>query len=151
MTPASGLVSFAKAMFRDMWDQLHGVQTASLDALKAELSRLERTSERLFDRILEAEAALIDGYEKRLAIMEKEKVALREKIAGSAQPPASFERVYRTAFNFLENPRNYGVQAGLCTAARCCAWPSRPFFGTTEIMAIERQKPPTVQGVSVSQ
>ena len=37
--------------------------------------------------------------------MEKKKIALREKIAGSARPPARFERVYRTAFEFLENPR----------------------------------------------
>jgi hypothetical protein len=32
-------------------------------------------------------------------------VALREKIAGSGRAPARFENVYRTAFDFLENPQ----------------------------------------------
>ena len=103
--PAPGMVTLAKTMFRDMWDQLHGVQTASADALKAELRKLEAASERLMDRILEADTALVTSYEKRLTAMEKDKVVLREKIAGSARPPARFDNVYRTAFGFLENPQ----------------------------------------------
>lgn len=103
--PAPGMVVLAKAMFRDMWDQLHGVQTASIGLLKAELRKLETASERLMDRILEAEVPLVASYEKRLAAMEKDKVAIREKIAGSTKPAAKFDKVYRTAFDFLENPQ----------------------------------------------
>lgn len=105
LKPAPGMVALAKSMFRDMWDQLHGVQTASVDALKAELRKLEAASERLMDRILEADGSLVASYEKRLSAMERDKVAIREKLAGSVRPAASFDRVYRTAFSFLENPQ----------------------------------------------
>lgn len=105
MKPAPGLIKLARAMFRDMWDQLHGVQSASVDALKAELKRLDQVTEKLMDRILAAEDALVASYEKRLSAMEKDRVALREKIAGSGRPPARFDNVYRTVFDFLENPQ----------------------------------------------
>ncbi|MBI1208205.1 MAG: recombinase [Azospirillum sp.] len=105
MKPAAGLVKLAKAMFRDMWDQVHGIQATSVDALKAELRRLDQMAERLMDRILEGDDALIAGYEKRLAATERERVAVREKIAGSGRPRVHFENVYRTVFDFLENPQ----------------------------------------------
>lgn len=104
--PAPGMVALAKAMFRDMWDQLHGVQTASVAALKVELKKLETAEERLMDRILAStEAALVASYERRLGLIGKDKVAIREKLVGSAKPAANFDAVYRTAFDFLENPQ----------------------------------------------
>lgn len=100
--PTPGMVTLTK--FRDLWDQLHGMQTASVDALKVELRKLEAASERLMDRA-SLKPRRVSSYEKRLTAMEKDKAALREKIAGSAKPAANFDRVYRTAFGFLENPR----------------------------------------------
>jgi site-specific DNA recombinase len=103
--PAPHAITLAKAMFRDMWDQLHGVQSASTEALKAQLARLEAQADKLMDRILEAPESLVERYELRLSKMEREKAALREQLTLTRQPPARFDQVYRTAFDFLENPQ----------------------------------------------
>jgi len=103
--PDPQMIVLAKAMFQDMWDQLHGVESSSAATLKAQLKRLENQSEKLMDRILDADDSLVANYEKRLTAMEREKASLREKIADFGKPVAQYDRVYRTAFQFLENPR----------------------------------------------
>ena len=105
ITPAPHMIAATKSMFRDMWDQLHGVQSASTDALKAQLKRLEDQGDKLMDRILEAPESLVARYEMRLSEIEREKVGLREQLDTARQPPARFDNVYRTVFGFLENPQ----------------------------------------------
>jgi protein involved in polysaccharide export with SLBB domain len=85
-----------------MWGQSHDVQTTSVDALKG--WELDAELERLMDRILDAGGALIASDEKRLTEMGNNKLAIDEKIASAANQPANFDKVYRTAFSFLENP-----------------------------------------------
>lgn len=105
LTPAHALIEMARAMFRDAWNQRAAKATEAAAALKRQLAKAERTVEGLLERVLEAESpSVIGAYERKINELELEKAVLAEKIARVGEPVAPFERIYRTALDFLANP-----------------------------------------------
>ena len=77
MTPGQKFVTFARGMFRDIWNGLMGQTEAKRKTLQAHIQRTDQKVEQLMDRIVESEStALIKSYEKRIAKLETERLML---------------------------------------------------------------------------
>ncbi len=106
MTPGQKFVTFARGMFRDIWNGLMGQTEAKRKTLQAHIQRTEQKVEQLMDRIVEAEStALIKSYEKRIAKLETERFVLAEKLAKTGQSKGTFEEMFEHALAFLSNPQ----------------------------------------------
>jgi site-specific DNA recombinase len=107
LRPSPELHELAVEMFRDLWN----MRAAAGDTIKAQISaevqKVEKDIVSLIDRIMAASSTtLVSAYEKRVHDLEIEKAVLREKIANCGRPLISFDDSYRTALEFLENPKN---------------------------------------------
>lgn len=100
-------IFFAMAeIFTDLWNEKILSSKERANNIRKEIISIERKTEQLMDRIVEAESpTLIAAYEKKVKSLEEEKIRLDEKIAKSGRPMASFEETFRTAFSFLSNPQ----------------------------------------------
>ena len=106
LTPGRKFVTFAKGMFRDIWNGLMGQTEAKRKTLRADIQRTEQKVEQLMDRIVEADStALIKSYEKRIARLEADKLILEEKLAKTGQSKGTFEEMFEHALAFLSNPQ----------------------------------------------
>ena len=106
LTPGRKFVTFAKGMFRDIWNGLMGQTEAKRKTLRADIQRTEQKVEQLMDRIVEADStALIKSYEKRIARLEADKLILEEKLAKTGQSKGTFEEMFEHALAFLANPQ----------------------------------------------
>ena len=106
LTPSRELFALALDTFRDSWnDKLKSKKLAKTDILRA-IKEFDNKSAQLIDRLVDSDSnALIKAYEARLQDMERQKITLHEKLAQIGKPIASFDKIYRTAFEFLANPR----------------------------------------------
>ena len=76
-------------------------------AIGAQLIKIDRDIEKLFDRVVDASVpSVIAAYEDRIRSLEEEKIVLREKASKLARPASSFDDTLRTAMAFLSNPWN---------------------------------------------
>ena len=72
---------------------------------KQEIRLLERKTENLMERIVEADSAsLITAYENQIRKLERKKICLSEKLAKYGQPAEGLKETYRTAMEFIANP-----------------------------------------------
>ncbi|MER2511208.1 MAG: recombinase family protein [Nitrosomonas ureae] len=105
LTPSENLISMVKAMFKVLWDDRASRRTQNSVAFENEIKKISLNIDKLLNRILESEnQTLVSTYEKKLKSLEYEKAALNEKIArcGSALP--DYDKTFRTALDFLQNP-----------------------------------------------
>ncbi len=75
-------------------------------SMKRDVSQLERKVEQFLERIVDTgNATLITAYENKITDLESKKRVLSEKISKFDHLHANFEKVFRTAFDFLSNPQ----------------------------------------------
>jgi hypothetical protein len=100
-----GFSHLALAWLRDLWNSAAVAGRARQEALEKELRALEGKIDQLLDRLVDATGdTVIAAYEKRLRALETQKALLKDRIATSGKPRASFDETYRTACDFLANP-----------------------------------------------
>ncbi len=114
LRPTPALFALAEQMLRDLWQQrLERGQGHGKDA-KAQISKIERKSEKLMERLLQTDSpAMIVAYETQIQKLEEEKLALAEKVQNCGRPLRSFDDTYRTACEFLSNPWKLWVSDSL--------------------------------------
>ena len=92
-------------MLRDLWDARLEHAAISAANVKAEVKRIEKQSEILLDRIVNADSAtLITAYEKRIAKLEQEKTLLLERAEDAGAPQRTFEEMFELSTPFLSSP-----------------------------------------------
>lgn len=105
LRPSETLFALAKAMLSDLWDIRLAQSADSAKAMKSKLTRIEKQSEQLLDRVVEASSmSVVEAYEARIAKLEREKALIREKLVSTAKPLHSFEQTFEHAMSFLANP-----------------------------------------------
>jgi len=105
LTPSSDLISTADKMFKKLWDHHARSQAERKKQLEQERRNLDKKSDQLLDRIVEAENPMVvKAFEKRIEAVQKEKLVIEEKILSCGQPLRPYNEMYRTALEFLANP-----------------------------------------------
>lgn len=106
MTPRQEMFLMARDMFRDIWVALEAREVGKGEALEGEMRLLDKKIDQALDRVLDAESPrVIAAFEKRIHEMETRKIILEERIASCGRPVRDFETSYRTALDFLSNPK----------------------------------------------
>lgn len=105
MVPARDLFLMVYQMLEDLWNHLRALNGRNVAEAKQELAQIERKTEQLMERIVEADSpTLIAAYETQIKKLERRKLCLSDDIARSGQPATGFKETYRTAMEFLANP-----------------------------------------------
>lgn len=106
LCPKPELVELAATLFRDLWDARVAQQDHDRARLRHEVTRIERQIEQLVDRIINADsAALTSAYENRVRSLETEKAEIAEKMSNCGRALPDFDDSFRTALEFLKNPK----------------------------------------------
>jgi site-specific DNA recombinase len=118
LQPARGLFEVAKAMLRDAWDmRLAGAHSAK-DAVQKQLGDVERQIESLLDRMVEsASPSVVGAYETRIKKLERQKIALAERVANVVPPKGRLEECIELALQFLSKPLDYLQEWQPCDAS----------------------------------
>ena len=108
LRPRTELLGLAREMLADIWEGLHAGERRRADALSREIAGLERQIDNLTTRVLKADkTALIALYEDKLTALEDRRTMLRREqreARAAAKRPGDFQKLFRTALGFLENP-----------------------------------------------
>lgn len=105
LRPSTDLFHMSLEMFKELWE--HRMESAKEEAVetKKQLLQLDRKTDQFLDRIADADSPiLVETYEKRIRLLQKQKVKMNENIRNCGRPLRSFDESYRTAFEFLGNP-----------------------------------------------
>ena len=114
MRPTKQLFVLFKAIIRRIWEKESLSEQEAALVLQKQLQELEKKEAQMLDRLLEAESSsLVRAYEKRVEEIDAQKIILRERIGRGIQSKGSFQEIYRTALNFLENPQKLWVSGDL--------------------------------------
>ena len=106
LCPKPELVELAATLFRDLWDARVAQQEDDRTRLRQEVTRIERQIEQLVDRIINADSpALTSAYENRVRSLETEKAEIAEKMSNCGRVLPEFDDHFRTALEFLKNPK----------------------------------------------
>ena len=105
LTPARRLIDLAAAMFKKAWGQRVAQAEAIAKALEYEAGKIEKQIAVLLDRIVEASSpSVVAAYEKRIAELERSKIALAEKSKNADLRQGTFEELFELAMQFLASP-----------------------------------------------
>lgn len=105
LRPAPKLFDIVGTMFRTAWDARLAQAETMAASLRRDVARIEKHIEQLVDRIVDSESATaIAAYERRIAALEREKLAADEKLANGPGPRRTFEEMFELAMTFLANP-----------------------------------------------
>ncbi len=105
LQPSKSLFDVTRAMFKDVWNYRLKNTQLSKHATEKELLQVEKQTEQLLDRIVEADSpAVISAYESRISKLEKDKLVLQEKIKNSGKPLYPFEQMFELSMKFLSSP-----------------------------------------------
>ncbi len=105
LQPSPKLFDVAYMMFKDAWNHQHDHMHEMTKRMQAELKKADDQIAGLMERIISAETTtVIKAYEKRIGMLETDKLLLQEKIAQTRKPKTPFEESFRTAFDFLKSP-----------------------------------------------
>lgn len=81
LQPSEGMVTLARAMFEDAWEQRLAQGKAAQAHLKNLLSDLTKQTDRMLERIIESDhPAVIAAYEKKVADLGNQKLILSERL-----------------------------------------------------------------------
>ncbi len=119
--PSTEVFEAASTMFKQLWSHKALSVQVRQQALWEELDAIEKDVESILDRIDDAtNDKIVKAYEKRLEKLERQKLFLQEKIEQNSKPKRSFEQMYRTAMQFLENPCGLWVSEQLDGKRNVC-------------------------------
>lgn len=105
LTPSKSLIVTADKMFRLLWDHRRRSQQARKVLLEKEGRKLDKNIEQLLDSIVEAQSpVVIKAFENRIEAQQKDKIVIEEKMTSCGSPVKPYDRMYRTALEYLENP-----------------------------------------------
>lgn len=105
LRPSENLFAVAKIMFKELWNDRSRKRGDEKLSLEKQIEKLNKEVAQFLDRVISAKSqTLITAYEDRIQELEDQRLVLEEKISkcGSALP--DFDKTYRTAIKFLENP-----------------------------------------------
>ena len=107
LRPAQETFSAARAMFKDLWESRAKLAQELAHEAGKEIPVIERKINQMLERIVETDnRSVIAAYETHLQKLQDRKILLSEKAATGCTPSKPFEETFRTAFAFIENPRN---------------------------------------------
>jgi len=105
MTPAPAVVSIAKAMFKDAWEQRAAQADQTARLLRTKIADAEKQIGALLDKLIEASSPrVISAYEGRIEALEREKLVAAEKLENVGAPAHPFGEMFEHALEFLANP-----------------------------------------------
>lgn len=105
LQPSSSLLSVACTMFRDLWESRLSRALSDEQHLKQRLKEIEKQSDALLERIVEASnAAVIAAYEKKIGALAEERLLVTERLETLTPPSGRFDQVFELALGFLSNP-----------------------------------------------
>ncbi len=106
LTPSEELFCMSFDMFRDMWENNLATTKNRQTSMRREITQIEKKVEQFLERIVDTNNnTLIKTYEKKLDDLESRKLLLSEKINNYGRATGDFKVVFRTAFDFLQNPQ----------------------------------------------
>ena len=94
-------------MFKSAWEQQRQNGQIMTQTIKRSITQCETQIAQLLDRIVSANSdSVISAYERRIDKLEKEKLALDEKLAKAGKPQRAFGEMFELAMRFLATPCN---------------------------------------------
>ncbi len=107
MTPTDEVIEIATSIFREIWEKRSAGSAERTASVRREIGSTEKSIGLLIDRIANAaNPELVQVYELRLVDLQRQKIALCEKVQNSAQNLPDFDLTLRTALEFLASPYN---------------------------------------------
>ncbi|WP_123295292.1 hypothetical protein [Comamonas sp. BIGb0124] len=104
-SPAPEILRTAYAMREKLWAHQSALAEGKMASLKSELINIERQVGLLLDRIVEAQVpSVINAYERRIKLLEEQRVSVNETLSRRNEPVRSFERTCQAALKFLADP-----------------------------------------------
>ncbi|TDF42444.1 recombinase [Alteromonadaceae bacterium M269] len=105
MVAPKPVIKTADTMFRLHWDDIDNRKAQDRLNAESELLDLEIEKERIIDKIINVNNLEVTRtLEDRLQKMELDKLALQEKISKCGTQTGNYDKSFRTAMSFLENP-----------------------------------------------
>jgi site-specific DNA recombinase len=105
MTPSQNLLDVAAAMFRKAWDSRAAQAAEIAKSCKRDAIKLQAQIDALLDRLIEAtESTVIRAYEKKIAELSSNKLALQEHATNIATPKYTFDEMFEPANSIPRKP-----------------------------------------------
>ncbi len=106
LQPTRGLITFARGMFRNIWDQLRAQGKVQKQALARDIAATQKKIDALLDRIVNAESdGLVLAYEQRITALDQERLLKSEKLKNAGVSKRPFDEMFELAMQFIANPR----------------------------------------------
>ncbi len=105
MAHNKGAGHLATAMFRMAWDARRDQAQDIVRSARQQITTLDKQIDTLLAGILEASnARVIRTYEDKIAMLERKKVLIGDKLNNQAEPKGSFEEKLEPVLTFLARP-----------------------------------------------
>ena len=106
LRPSPSLIKLATAWFNDLWARMVSNLDEDRIALKDQVKLIERQIASLVERIVSANSeSIIGAYERKIHALESDRALLDEKIAKCGRALPDFDETYRTALEFVRDPK----------------------------------------------
>ncbi len=106
LSPSEELFRLSFEMLKDMWEDRASATKKLQTGMKREIAEIEKKTAQFLERIVDtSNITLIRTYEDKIDNLESRKLLLTEKINNFGEKQGDFKRVFRTAFDFLQNPQ----------------------------------------------
>ena len=110
LRPSENLFAAARMMFRELWNDRSSKRQDETLALEQQIDKINQKVTQLLDRVIDSDSqTLITAYETRINELEDQRMVLKEKIVKCGTVLPDFDKTYRTAIKFLENPHGLWV------------------------------------------
>ena len=105
--PSAKMLRFSQAVLRKAWD-MHAARAAEAKAAAARsIDKIESQITALLDRILKvSNATVLARFEQQIDTLEKEKLALAEKLHRDEENHRPFDEMFELAMGFFSSPWN---------------------------------------------
>ena len=121
ITPSHEVFQAGYTAFKRLWEHKAMSIQIRQQALWEELDTIEKDSENIVDRIVNAtNGKVVAAYEKKLEQLEQKKLLIQEKIDQSGAPVRSFDEMYRTGMRFLKDPYSFWASERLDEKRNVC-------------------------------
>ncbi len=105
LQPTASLVTVARAMFKDAWDQRSVQAESMVDTMKRQIGRIEKEVDQIVARIVEtSNPTVAAAFEAKIEKLEREKIVLSEKVAAGKPNKDTYEELFELAMAFLSSP-----------------------------------------------
>ena len=105
MQPAPETLRVAEVMFKALWENQADVQQESRNALESDIAELNKQKDTLLDKLLDSSnSTVMAACEQRIEKIERDILAIQQKMQKKLKPLRTFDETFRTAMLFLSNP-----------------------------------------------